>query len=227
MQTWITQHDASERMPRHRHAEAYAALILSGGYTEAGDNGRVRVQPGHVVVHAAYEAHQDFFSTSGAKVLNIPLPDGLRVVTGVVPDPDAIARLSQSDINSAAALLHETLQPLNARLNDWPDQLAAALASPAEFSIEEWASSMGLTPPSISRGFRQAYGVSPKRYRLEQRTLRAIEKLRSSREGLATIAVDAGFSDQSHLTRAVITLTGVTPKRLQVKCVQEGACACR
>jgi AraC-like DNA-binding protein len=227
MRTWITHHHASERMPRHRHAEGYAALILAGGYTEAGDNGRIRVQPGHVVAHAAHEAHQDYFSKSGATVLNIPLNGALRVVTGVVPDPDAIARLSQSDIASAATLLQETIQPLYAWLNDWPDQLAAALASPGEFSIEEWAARMGLAPPSISRGFRLAYGVSPKRYRLEQRTLRAIEKLRAGGEGLATIATDCGFADQSHFTRAVIALTGVTPKRLQVKSVQEGACACR
>ena len=45
MPTWITHHVASERMPRHRHWEPYAALILAGGYTEAGDSGRIRVQP--------------------------------------------------------------------------------------------------------------------------------------------------------------------------------------
>jgi AraC-like DNA-binding protein len=223
----ITHHVASERMPRHRHWEPYAALILAGGYTEAGDSGRIRVQPGHVVIHAAHEAHQDHFSQSGATVLNIPLRSGLGIVTGVVSDPDAIARLSESDIASAADLLQQTIQPLHAQLDDWPDRLAAALARNDEFSIENWAAEMGLAPPSISRGFRQAYGVSPKRYRLEQRTLRAIKELRASTQGLAAIATDTGFADQSHLTRAVIALTGVTPKRLQVKSVQEGACACR
>lgn len=44
---------------RHRHACAYVALVLSGGYVEAGDAGRWRVRPGDAIVHAPFEAHLD------------------------------------------------------------------------------------------------------------------------------------------------------------------------
>lgn len=227
MRTWMSRHAASERMPRHRHTEGYAALVLAGGYVEAGDRGRLRVRPGQVVVHGAYEAHQDHFASAGALVLNLPLVDGLNIVSGVVVDADAIARLAERDIFAAAALLKETLQPVEARLTDWPDRLAAALAAKVEFSIEDWAAEMGLAPQSVSRGFRLAYGVSPKRYRLEQRTLRALRDLQTWRGTLAELAAETGFSDQAHLTRAVVALTGSAPHRLKVKSVQEGACACR
>jgi AraC-like DNA-binding protein len=227
MQTWVSRHSASERMPRHRHTEGYAALVLAGGYVEAGDRGRIHVQPGQVVIHGAYEAHQDHFARAGALVLNIPLADTLDAITGVVADADAIARLAERDILDAAALLKETIRPLEARLSDWPDQLAAALASKSDFSLESWAGEQGLAPQSISRGFRQAYGVSPKRYRLEQRTLRALRTLRSWPGTLAALAADLGFSDQAHLTRAVVDLTGLAPHRLKVKSVQEAGCACR
>jgi AraC-like DNA-binding protein len=223
IRTWISNHHAGERMARHRHTEGYAALTLVGGYVEAGDRGRIRVQPGQVVVHYAHEAHQDQFSSVGAQVLNIKLVNELDVVTGMVEDPDAIARLAERDIFNAAALLRDTIRPLDAQLADWPDQLAAALASTTEFSIEDWASGMGLAPQSISRGFRRAYGVSPKRYRMEQRTLRAIRRLRTWRGTLATLAAELGFSDQAHLTRAVVALTGHAPSRLEVKSVQGGA----
>lgn len=218
-------------MPRHRHAEGYAALVLAGGYTEAGDHGRIRVQPGHVVIHVAHEAHQDHFGRGGATVLNIPLDitSGREFghMTGLVPDPDAIARLSEHDVASAAVLLRETIRPLDVRLSDWPDRLAVALASKPDFSIEDWAADMGLAPPSISRGFRQVYGVSPKRYRMEQRTLRAASKLRTWTGSLAALAADSGFADQPHLTRAMVALTGLTPMRLKVKSVQEGTCVGR
>ena len=118
-------------------------------------------------------------------------------------------------MRAAAALLKETIRPMNTLLTDWPDRLAAALASQRDFSIEDWADEMGLAPQSISRGFRQAYGVSPKRFRLEQRTLRALRKLHNWPGTLAGLAADVGFSDQAHLTRAVLAMTGVAPHRLR------------
>jgi DNA-binding Lrp family transcriptional regulator len=105
-------------------------------YVEAGDSGRIRAQPGQVLVHNAHEAHQDDFSSVDAQVLNIPLVEELDVVTGTVKDPDAIARLAERDIASAAALLKDAIRPLDGQLADWPDKLAAALACTAEFNIE-------------------------------------------------------------------------------------------
>lgn len=221
MKIWISSHSARDRMPRHRHAEGYAALVLAGGYIEAGDRGRIEVQAGHVVIHHAFEAHEDHFSRAGAVVLNLPYI-AHTALTGVVQDPDAIARLAERDITAAAELLKETFRPVDAQLADWPDRLAAALTTEPDFLIEDWAASMGLAPQSISRGFRQAYGVSPKRFRIEQRTLRALWKLATWPGTLAALAAEVGFADQAHLARAFVELTGVSPTRLKVKCVQEG-----
>jgi AraC-like DNA-binding protein len=223
IRTWISNHRAGDRMARHRHTEGYAALVLAGGYVEAGDSGRIRVRPGQVVVHNAHEAHQNEFSSVSSQVLNITLVDELDVVTGVVKDPDVIARLAERDMFGAAAMLRDAIRPLDAQFADWPDQLAAALASTAEVSIQDWANGMGLKPQSISRGFRRVYGVSPKRYRLEQRTLRAIRRLQTWRGTLTSLAAELGFSDQGHLSRAVVALTGHAPHRLRVKSVQGGA----
>lgn len=208
-------------MTRHRHTEGYAALVLSGGYLEAGDRGRIRVQAGQALIHGAYEAHQDHFSSVGAVVLNVPLVDTLDGATsGAVEDPDSIVRLAERDMARATAQFKDTFRPLNAQLQDWPDRLAAALACEPEFAIADWADAMGLAPQSVSRGFRLAYGVSPKRYRVEQRTLRAIRRLRNWRGTLAALAAETGFADQAHLTRAVVALTGSAPTRLKVHSVQ-------
>ncbi len=61
---------------RHSHEHAYAAIVLSGGYEEAGDHGRFKVQAGDVVLHERFEAHINRFSASGATVLNLPSPNG-------------------------------------------------------------------------------------------------------------------------------------------------------
>lgn len=212
----MSHHGAFERMARHRHRQGYVALVLAGGYIEAGDRGRLRVQAGQAVIHGAHESHQDEFFGAGARVLNLPaLGPGLDASLGHVDDADAIARLAERDLVQAAELLRETFHPSAARLNDWPDLLAAALAAEASFSLAEWAEAMGMAPESLSRGFRRAYGTSPKRYRLELRALHALRLLPGWHGSIATLAAETGFADQAHLTRAIVALTGQAPNRLK------------
>jgi quercetin dioxygenase-like cupin family protein len=40
-------------IPRHYHWLPYAAVVLSGGYEEAGDGGRRHVRPGDVLIQPA------------------------------------------------------------------------------------------------------------------------------------------------------------------------------
>lgn len=212
----ISHHGAFVRMARHRHDQAYVALVLAGGYIEAGDRGRLRVEAGQAVIHGAYESHQDEFFGAGAKVLNLPaLGAGLDASVGQVDDADTIARLAERDLRQAAELLHETFRPSADRLNDWPDLLAAALAAETNFGLAEWADTMGIAPASLSRGFRRAYGISPKRYRLELRALRALRLLPDWQGSIATLAAETGFADQAHLTRTIAALTGRAPNRLK------------
>lgn len=226
MRQALRRYEGHARLVRHRHVHGYAAVVLAGSYVEAGDRGRVRVGAGHVVLHGAYEAHRNEFAGVGAVVLDVPLAGGRADPwTGTVPDPDAVARLAERDLRGAAALLRETVCPVDVRLADWPDLLADVLATEpharasgvaaSDVPLAEWASRLGLAPTSLSRGFRRAYGVSPKRFRLEQRAGRAARALPHWRGSLTDLAADVGFADQAHLTRAVLALTGCTPGRLR------------
>ena len=211
----ISLHRAFERMPRHRHAEGYVALVLAGGYVEAGDRGRLRVEAGQAVIHDGHESHRNEFARGGARVLNLPAlgaPAGHAL--GHVDDADAIVRLAERDVGEAVALLRQTFRPSPARLDDWPDLLAAALAADPDLRLADWAAATGIAPQSLSRGFRQAYGVSPKRYRLDLRALQALRRLPGWQGTLATLAAETGFADQAHLTRVIVAVTGRTPKRL-------------
>lgn len=214
--TSISIHAAFDRMPRHRHSHGYVALVLAGGYVEAGDQGRMRVRAGQAVFHAAHESHQNEFLGVGARVLNLPTLGATHGdALGHVDDADAIARLAECDVAQAAELLRRTFRPsAAARLDDWPDLLAAALAADTNLCLAGWADAMGIAPQSLSRGFRRAYGTSPKRYRLELRALQALRRLQAGPGSLADLAAETGFADQAHLTRTLVALTGQTPKRL-------------
>lgn len=213
--TTISHHGAFDRLPRHRHRQGYVALVLAGSYLEAGDRGRMRVEAGQAVFHGAHEAHQNAFFRFGARVLNLPAPAAVPgAALGQVDDVDAVARLAERDVGQAAELLRQTFRPRDTGLGDWPDLLAAALAADPDLDLAEWADTRGIAPPSLSRGFRAAYGTSPKRYRLEMRALLVLRRLPGWTAPLAMLAAETGFADQAHLTRTLVALTGQTPKRL-------------
>src|SRR5262245_23971248 len=117
-------------LARHTHTVAYAALVLSGGYEEAGDQGRFRVRAGDVVFHDPFEAHLNRFSPAGAAMLNLRLPPGLHWAPapglGRIADPDRVARLAEQDCREALGFLVAGATRWTPQPRDWPDELAWA-----------------------------------------------------------------------------------------------------
>jgi len=212
-------HAPGERLARHRHDHGFAAVVLSGGYVEAGDTGRHRVAAGDVILHQAFESHLDQFDRRGAQVLVLPLPSGLGGTTrGRVADPDLIARLTAIDARMAAEALAEGFEPAAAwptNPEDWPDALAQELLADPDLSIHRWARAEDLHPGSVSRGFQQQFGVTAAAFRATVRARRALAALDDPALSLAQVAGDCGFADQAHMTRAILRLTGSTPRRLR------------
>lgn len=214
MKRW-TRHAPGEALARHRHDAGYVAVVLDGGYLEAGEGGRIRAEAGMALIHHGWSAHQDGFGSTGARVLNLPLPADLAEGAVHLADPDAVARLAEHDPHVAAELVRNTATPATSGPDDWPDLLAAALGRDPALSITGWADHAGLDPASVSRGFLRAYGVSPKRFRLELRTRTAVRALAGWQGSLADLAADHGFADQAHFARAALALTGFTPSQLK------------
>jgi AraC-like DNA-binding protein len=73
----------------------------------------------------------------------------------------------------------------------------------------------GLTRYDLCRQFKMAFKTSPHRYLLMRRLEHARPLLRGSGP-LAEIAVEAGFADQSHFTRAFKAAFGLTPGRYRL-----------
>jgi AraC-like DNA-binding protein len=202
---------------RHHHWHAYAALVVRGSCEEAGDHGRFRARAGDVLVHRAFDAHKDQIGPRGAAFLNFRLEAPLDGWFGSVADVDAIFRAYRSDRSEALALLRAQFRPAGAVDRDWPDLLASELASGKAPSLAQWADRHGLHPASLSRGFRMAYGLSPKRFRLEAKASRAARHIRRGGASLAAVAADTGFADQAHMTRTLARLFGASPLELRAR----------
>lgn len=205
---------------RHVHKRAYAALVLSGCYEEAGDSGRHRVQAGDVVLHEAFEAHLDRVPTSGAVVLNVPVPAqcAFRSGVGKINDPDAIVRLVEMGDSETAAQLLLTTEIRDTEFRDWPDELAASLAQNASVNLSCWSEAKGISPWHVSRCFAKVFGISPSAFRARARTRQAWRAIRTADTPLSAIAAHCGFADQAHMTRSVKNLTGTCPSGWRSGC---------
>jgi AraC-like DNA-binding protein len=210
------RHPPGQALPRHPHDHGFAALVLSGGYVEAGDTGRHLMEAGDVLLHQAWESHLDRFDRRGAEVLVLAIEDRqASPLIGRVADPDAIARLAETGRAEAARQLLAALTPRTPGEGDWPDLLAQALRADPALPLTPWARARGLHLGSLSRGFRQVFGVTPMAYRLVQRTRAAMAAVRASAEPLSLIAQDCGFADQAHMNRAIRSLANTTPGALR------------
>ena len=92
------------------------------------------------------------------------------------------------------------------------DYIEAHLDEPIE--VGALADIAGRSPFHFTRVFAQAVGVSPHRYIVRMRLERAVELMRARRSGLAEIAACTGFADQSHLSRWVRRVYGVSPSQV-------------
>jgi AraC-like DNA-binding protein len=73
------------------------------------------------------------------------------------------------------------------------------------------AGACGLSLAQFSRAFRKTVGVPPYRWAMRQRIALAKTLLREDRVALSQVALDCGFADQSHFTRAFSTVVGLSP----------------
>jgi len=80
--------------------------------------------------------------------------------------------------------------------------------------VEALADIAGRSPFHFTRVFTRSVGMTPHRYIVHLRLQRAIELVREGQSGLAEIAARTGFADQSHLSRWVRRVLGVSPTQL-------------
>ena len=109
----LLDHHPHELRARHCHDDAFVAVVLEGGYQEAGDEGRFDVRPGDALIHHPFESHLDRVEAKGARVLVLGLPAELAAsahVRGRVGDPDALVRLAARDPRAAMAAFNPELK---------------------------------------------------------------------------------------------------------------------
>ncbi len=234
-----TRHPAGARIPPHAHRNAYFCFVTAGAYVENfGPNSR-DCGPLTVAFHVPDETHSEHMTGSDVRSLNAEVtPDWLRRVQEAAPalrDPsdcrggpaawlgarlyrefrwgDAASRLAIEGLllEIAAELARATSPHRDAPR--WLRRVCELLRarfrenlSPAELAAEA-----GTHPVHLAAAFRKHLGCSVGEFVRNRRVEYAAAQLARPRVPLADIAAEAGFADQSHLTRVFKRATGLTP----------------
>ncbi|PMR66938.1 helix-turn-helix domain-containing protein [Halomonas heilongjiangensis] len=86
-------------------------------------------------------------------------------------------------------------------------------------NLDDLAELVGMTRFSLSKRFRQRFGISPYRYVCQVR-VRQAQTMMEQGQRPTEIASEIGFFDQSHLARHFKRLCGMTPRQYRTRCIQ-------
>jgi AraC family transcriptional regulator len=81
--------------------------------------------------------------------------------------------------------------------------------------LADIAAVSGLHPSSLARAFKRRYGVTPWQYQRRRQIAWVKSELLRGARPIAALALEAGFADHSHLTRAFQAAEGVPPSAVR------------
>ncbi|QQS40897.1 MAG: helix-turn-helix transcriptional regulator [Acidobacteriota bacterium] len=232
-------HSAPRSLPSHSHELAFFCLLLDGSYAESFGRRSFSYRPFSLLWHPSGIEHKDEIGNNGGRFFGIEIRDaGLRVLEEFANVPSHFHERGTPLVWLACRLYHEfrnwqpcselvaegiTLEMLgrSARKEPAPQKRPPAWLKKvvekldAEFranpSSSDLATEAGVHPVHLAAVFRKFKGETVGEYVQARRIEFACGLLRENDVSLADIAVDSGFSDQSHFTRVFRRFTGMTP----------------
>ncbi len=228
------------KTPEHTHDNALFCLVLKGNYTETFGRERRECTPRTALFHASDDPHAEHFHDSGGHSFIVEIERnwmskvrdefGFPSITsefrcGVLPDLGARLYHEFRRFDEVSPLVVEGLMleitgetarrtfEKKSRKPDWlakvERHLRERLAEP--FSLPEVAAVAGVHPVHLAQTFRKFHQCSVGGFLMRLRLESARRELSETTKSIAEIALDHGFSDQSHFTRRFKSELGATP----------------
>jgi AraC family transcriptional regulator len=233
-------HPVEKHVAAHEHPLPYFSLILHGHYEEEGRRGFNQYEGFTLAFHPQSTRHTGIVPRGGAEFFTAEVGEGwLDYFRGPRSLNEAVYELSSGELTwltvrlfreyreglrasdlSMESILWEMLGAA-ARLQhvhrhtrpEWWSRMIELLHESFRENVRlaELASEAGVHPVYLSRMFRQVEGRTAGAYLQQLRVQHACRELHDRERSLADIAASAGFSDQSHMTRAFQRVAGTTP----------------
>jgi AraC family transcriptional regulator len=233
------------KLPEHSHQLAYFCLLIEGDYAEYHGSKSYQYKPLSIMFHPPGLEHRDEIGSQGGHFFTIELGlEWIERMEKYAPVPNTIMDLEGGDLAWLALRLFRELRsphtcsPLAVEglvmmmlaelgrtraTNERPAPrwLTHAInLLRAEFNqnltIDRVASEVGIHPFHLSKVFRRFHQQTVGEYVKRLRVQFACRELLDPEIELASVALAAGFADQSHFTRAFREITGMTPGSFRI-----------
>lgn len=236
------RYPARYRLEEHEHEVATIYLVLRGSHVEQAARSAVECTTGSVVFSPQGARHADAYGTDGGEAFLIEIPMHVMETVregGARPDEPRHLRFGsttplmhrlgeeaqrEDDITPFAfealllhvlAVLHREPRSEAASVPQWLTRVRELMHDRFDehLSLADVAGEAGVHPVHLSTTFHRCYGVPFGTYLRQLRVEHARRTLLATEKTVAEIALDCGFFDQSHLSRAFREATGMSPAR--------------
>lgn len=238
---------AAGRLSRHYHDRACLTVILRGSFVEQFATRVVDCRSGGMLIKPPGESHSDEFAGSSQIIIEPAEGAAMRLdgvehaFRDVFYSRNALAvalgqrmasELARTDEFTQLAVEGLALELLADGCRASVRARASASSPPPAWlarvrerlhdecrrrTLSELAAVAAVHPAYLARVFRRCYGVSIGQYARRARLDWVARQLLESTEPLSLIAINAGFADQSHLTRAFRAHRGCTPGQYRTR----------
>lgn len=232
------RHAQANRFPPHTHRWTCLTVLLGGEYAERIEGRWHQRAVNSLIIRPSLAPHGDRVGPAGARFLNVEVSDALiprradrprplaewtvirapevvalgwKILRELHTGPDGEATVLDGYV---AALLAALTRETDARTP--PAWLARALdmihdnaAVPP--GLDALARECGVHPAHFTRVFRRHLGQTVGTYVRALRLSAAMRRLASGSATMASAGHDAGFHDESHFSRTMRAVTGLTP----------------
>ena len=197
----------------HFHDESQIVFVLSGSRAFGVHGATVTVPAGYAASIPAGLLHAPIATSDAETVcLNAYVPASQSpaslLISRVPRRLPSVDEISPKHIQEIADDILSREYPQSAVMSDGMS-LGAALTDSAE-PIGDIAARLGRSREGFSRLVTRELGIAPHAFRVLARLNLARQLLRQG-QPIAAVAAEAGFSDQSHLTRLFRRTFGTTP----------------
>lgn len=218
----------------HYHENFHLSLLIEGAHIEKRKNREYLRRSGDLIVCYAGEQHE-FKTQTYSKNINIELESSFLIRNGIsdekitqslLENPFAKVSVLKAfhECNFKDEFSHTSLQMLILDLISptcrvaikkpfWIKTLEEILKDrwTENISLNELSNLVEVHPVTISKNFPRFFGCSLGEYRRSYRTIKGLDLLKNSSLTASEVAIDCGFSDQSHFIRDLKKFTGFTP----------------
>jgi AraC-like DNA-binding protein len=224
------------RVPEHAHDWPVLSLFVIGSYSNRTETGSAFISGPSAILYEAGVYHENVVGPEGFEQIEVefdpawlgraflPRIPMLRYTGGrVAAATRALARACSKPLTEAQLLasLRTFLELVGSesrlKTPDWVDEITRRLRGNPTLRIAELARDVGRHPSWLGSAYTHTTGEGILEAAARFRVERAARLLRETEMSCITIADDAGFCDQSHMTRTFRRVLGRPPSAVRAE----------